>query len=156
MKKCTTTIDALLRRWHEMLNLSRQSSSFWYRNRIRKKLRKRRIATTFWQKFNEISNVFFFINRIQYDEFSIRKLFFFVVIDHVFVYVYMLTKFILRWNFFRTIVIIFNAFHCNLMREIMNFNKNQKFEKVALRHQIDSMKFRRIDCLLRQIWFFFS
>lgn len=152
MKRCTTIVDALLRRWHEMLDLSRQSLSFWYRDRLLKKLRERRIAISLWQKLSETSDVLFFISRAQYDEFSIRKLSLFVATSHVLVYVYMLTKFTLRWNFFRTAAIICNASHYNLMREVVNSKKDQKLEEVALRHQIDPMKFKKVSCLLRQVW----
>ena len=148
MKRCTTTVDALLRLWHGMLGLPRQSPSSWYRDRVQEELRERRIATTPWQKLSETSDVFFSISRAQYDGFPVRKLPPFFATSHVLVYVYMLAKFTLRWNFFRTAAIICNAPHCNLVREVVNPNKDQKLEEVALRHQIDPMEFKRVGCLL--------
>ena len=152
MKRCTTIVDALLRRWHGMLGLPRQSPPSWYRDRLLEELRERRIAISPWQKLSETSDVLFSISRAQYDGFPVRKLPPFVATSHVLVYVYMLAKFTLRWNFFRTAAIICNAPHYNLVREVVNPKKDQKLEEVALRHQIDPMEFKRVSCLLRQVW----
>jgi hypothetical protein len=61
--KMRPTVDALLKRWHGMLGLSRQSPPSWYRDRLRKELRERWTAKTPWQKLSETSDVFFPISR---------------------------------------------------------------------------------------------
>ena len=95
--KMGPTRDALLRRWHGMLGLSRQSPPSWYRDRLREELRERRTAKTPWRKLSETSDVFFSISRAQYDGFSVRKLPPFVASRHVLVYAYMLAKYTSRW-----------------------------------------------------------
>jgi hypothetical protein len=56
--KMMPTIDALLRRWHGMLGLSRQSQS-WYRARLREELHELRNAKTPLLKLSETSDVVF-------------------------------------------------------------------------------------------------
>ena len=146
------TGDALLKRWHGMLGLSRQSPPSWYRDRLREELRERRIAKTHWQKLSEASDVFFSSSRAQYDGFPVRKLPPFVTSRHVLVYAYMLAKFTSRWKFYRTVAIICNAPHYDLVREVVNPSKDQKLEEVASRHQIDPVEFKRVGRQLRQVW----
>jgi hypothetical protein len=143
--------DALLRRWHGMLGLSRHSPS-WYRERLREELRERRTANTPWQKLSETSDVFFSISRAQYDGFPVRKLPPFVASRHVLVYTYMLAKYTLRWKFYRTAAIICNAPHYDLVREVVNPSKDHKLDEVASRHQIDPVEFRRVGRQLRRVW----
>lgn len=56
--------------------------------------------------------------------------------------------------FFRAAAIICNAPHCNLVREVVNPNKDQKPKEVALRHQIDPMEFKRVGCYEKYGYFF--
>ena len=144
--------DALLKRWHRMLGLSRQSSSSWYRDRLREELRERRIAKTRWQKLSETSDVFFSSIRAHYDGFPVRKLPQFITSRHVLVYAYMLAKFTLRWKFYRTAAFICNAPHYDSVREVVNPSKDQKLEEVASRHQIDPVEFKKVGRQLRQVW----
>ncbi len=127
-----------------MLGLSRQSPPSWYRDRLREELRERRIAKTPWQKLSETSDVFFSSSRARYDGFPVRKVPPFVTSRHVLVYAYMLTKFTLRWKFYRTAAIICNAPHYDSVREVVNPSKDQKLEEVAMRHQIDPVEFKRV------------
>ena len=135
-----------------MLALPRQTPPSWYRDRVRKELRERRIAKTPWQKPSETSDVFFSLNRAHYDGFPVRRLSPFDATSHILVYLYMLGKFTLRWNFFRLAAVICHAPHCNLVREVVNPSKDQKPEEAALRHQIDPMELKTVDNLLRQVW----
>ncbi|KAL2037606.1 hypothetical protein N7G274_009719 [Stereocaulon virgatum] len=144
--------DTLLKRWHAMLGLPRQSPPSWYRDRLREELRERRLAKTPWQKLSETSDVFFSSIRAQYDGFPVRKLPPFVASRHVLVYAYMLAKFTLRWKFYRTAAVICNAPHYDLVREVVNPNKDQKIEEVASRHQIDAVEFKKVGRQLRQVW----
>jgi len=147
-----STGGALLKRWHGMLGLSRQSPPSWYRDRLREELRERRIAKTPWQKLSETSDVFFSSSRARYDGFPVRKVPPFVTSRHVLVYAYMLTKFTLRWKFYRTAAIICNAPHYDSVREVVNPSKDQKLKEVAMRHQIDPVEFKRVCRQLRQVW----
>lgn len=146
------TADALMRRWHRMLGLSRQSPPSWYRDRLREELRERRTANTPWQKLSETSDVFFSISRAQYDGFSVRKLPPFVASRHILVYAYMLAKYTLRWKFYRTAAILCHAPHYDLVREVVNPSKDHKLDEVASRHQIDPVEFKRVGRQLRRVW----
>lgn len=144
--------NALLKRWHGMLGLSRQSPPSWYRDRLREELLEHRLAKTRLMKISEASDVFFSSSRAQYDGFPVRKLPPFVTARHVFVYAYMLAKFTLRWSFYRTVAIMCNAPRHDLVREVVNPSKDQKLEEVAARHQIDPVVFKRVGRQLRQVW----
>lgn len=135
-----------------MLGLSRQSPPSWYRDRIREELRERRTAITPWQKLSETSDVFFSISRAQYDGFPVRKLPRFVASRHTLIYAYMLAKYTLRWKFYRVAAILCNTPHYNLVREVVNPNKDHKLDEVASRHQIDIAEFRRLGRQLRRVW----
>ena len=144
--------DALLKRWHRMLGLSRQTPPSWYKDRLREELREYRLAKTPCQKISEASDVFFSSIRAQYDGFPVRRLPHFTTSRHVLVYAYMLAKFTLRWKFYRIAAILCNAPRPDLVREVVNPSKDQKLEQVASRHQIDPAKFKGVGRRLRQIW----
>lgn len=146
------TVDALLRRWHGMLGLSRQSPPSWYRDRLREELRERRTAKTPLQKLSETSDVIFSISRARYDGFPVRKLPPFVASRHVLLYSYMLAKYTMRWKFYRTAAIFCNAPRYDLVREVVNPGKDHKLGEVASRHQIDPVKFKRVGRRLRWVW----
>ena len=135
-----------------MLNLSRQSPSSWYRDRLREELLEHRVARTPLQKLSEASDVFFSISRAQYDGFPVRKLPPFVASRHVIVYAYMLAKFTLRWKFYRRVAVMCNVSHYDLVREVVNPSKDRKLEEVALRHRIDPAEFQRVGRHLRHVW----
>lgn len=146
------TGEALLRRWHGMLGLSRQSPPSWYRSRLWEELRERRAANTPWQKLSETSDVFFSISRAQHDGFPVRKLPSFVASRHILVYAYMLAKYTSRWYFYRTAAILCNASRYDLVREVINPSKDHKIIEVASRHQIDPVEFERVARRLRRVW----
>ena len=144
--------NALLKRWHGMLGLSRQSPPSWYRGRLREELRERRFANTRWQKLSEASDVFFSSSRAQYDGFPVRKVPSSATSRHVLIYAYMLAKFTLRWSFYRIAAIMCNTPHYDSVREVVNPSKDQKLEEVASRHQIDPVEFKRVGSKLRRVW----
>lgn len=146
------TGDALLKRWHAMLGLTRQSPPSWYRDRLREELREHRLAETRWQKLSEASDVFFSSSRARYDGFPIRKLPPLVTSRHVLVYAYMLAKFTSRWTFYRTAAFMCDAPHYHSVREVVNPSKDQKLEEVASRHRIDPVTFKRVGRQLRRVW----
>jgi hypothetical protein len=146
------TRDTLLKRWHKMLGLPQQSPPSWYRDRLREELLERRMAKTAWQKLSEASDVFFSSSRAQHDGFPVRKLPPHVTSRHVLVYAYMLAKFTSRWKFYRTVAVICNVPHYDLVREVVNPSKDHKLEEVASRHHINPAKFRRVACQLRRVW----
>ncbi|KAF8848882.1 hypothetical protein BDZ45DRAFT_255111 [Acephala macrosclerotiorum] len=142
----------LLKRWHGMLGLSRQSPPSWYRDRLREELRELQIANTTWQKLSETSDVFFSISRARYDGFPVRKLPTFVASRHFLVYAYMMAKYTSRWKFYRTAAALCNAPHCDLVREVVNPSKDHKLDEVASRHQINPVEFGRVARQLRRVW----
>ncbi|KAH8749591.1 hypothetical protein BGZ57DRAFT_945627 [Hyaloscypha finlandica] len=146
------TVNALLRPWHRMLGLSRQSPPSWYRDRLREELRERRAAETPWQKLSETSDVFFSISRARYDGFPIRKLPPFVVSRYLLLYAYMLAKYTLRWKFYRTAGILCNIHYYDIVREVVNPSKDHKLDEVASRYQMDPVEFKRVGRQLRRAW----
>lgn len=142
---------ALLRRWHGLLGLARQSPRSWYRDRICEELRERRTARSKWEKLSETSDVFFSIIRAQYDGYPVRKLPNFVS-QHVPVYAYMLAKYTSRWTFYRTVAFFCNVSRYDLVREVVNPSRTHKLDEVARRYRIDPAKFKRVGCQLRCVW----
>lgn len=147
-----STANKLLRQWHGMLGLSRQSPPSWYRDRLREELWERRTATTRWRKLSEASDVFFSISRAQHDGFPVRKLPPFSASRHALVYVYMLAKYTLRWKFYRVAALLCNAPHHNLVCEVVNPSKDHKLKEVASRHEIDPLTFMQVGRQLRRFW----
>ena len=142
---------ALLRRWHGMLGLPRQSPQSWYRDRIREELRELRTANTPWQKLSETSDVFFSISRAQHDGYPVRKLPTFIF-RHIPVYAYMLAKYTSRWIFYRTAAVLCKAPRYHLVCEVINPSKDHKLDEIASRHQIDPGQFERVSRRLRRVW----
>jgi hypothetical protein len=64
-------VNALLRKWHDKLSLSRQSPPSWYRGRLREELLERRNASCHMLKLSETADVFFTIIRARYNGFPI-------------------------------------------------------------------------------------
>jgi hypothetical protein len=145
-------IDALLRWWHKMLHLPRHSPPSWYRNRLREELRERREANTFWGRLSETSDVLFSLSRSRHDGFTIRKLPPFIISRHGLVYAYMLAKYTSRWKFYQTAAMLCNVPRYDLVREVVNPNKDHNLEEVASRHRIDMAEFRRVGRRLRRVW----
>ena len=143
---------SLLRRWHGMLGLSRQSPPSWYRDRLREELRERRIASTPLRRLSETSDVLFSISRASFDGFPVRRLPFITGSRHVLVYAYMLAKYTSRWKFYRVAARLCRAPQYNLVREVVNPAKDHKLDEVASRHQIDRAQFKRVCRQLRRVW----
>ncbi|PSN59037.1 hypothetical protein BS50DRAFT_614721 [Corynespora cassiicola Philippines] len=142
----------LLRQWHQMLSLPRQPSPSWHRNRFREELRERTAATTCWQTLSETSDIFFTISRAQHDGFPVGKLPGCSAPGIATVYAYMLAKYTLRWQFYRTAALLCRAPHYASVREVVNPGKDHKLGEVALRHQIDPIAFKRVGGKLRRFW----
>lgn len=141
-----------LQRWLKMLNLPRQSQMSWHRDRLREELQESRLAVTRWQKLSETADVLFSISRAQYDGFPMRHISCFSSLRSTPVYMYMLAKYTSRWSFFKLAALFCNARHWNYVHEVVNPTKKHKLDEVALRHNIDRKKFRRITQRLRQVW----
>lgn len=144
------TIQRALLRWHGLLGLPRHPK-LWYKARLREEICERRLATTPLQKLSETADVFYIMSRAQHDGFTLRKSPDFTI-AHLVVYVYLLSKYTSRWQFYRTA-----AFFCNhpdlvSIREVVNPSKDQKVQEVARRHGIDPIHFTRICRRLRVIW----
>ncbi|KIK59251.1 hypothetical protein GYMLUDRAFT_97755 [Collybiopsis luxurians FD-317 M1] len=145
-------LNTLLRRWFKILSLQRQSPPSWYKDRLREEFRERRAAKTPLQKLSETSDILFTIIRSHYDGFPVRSIPTFVFSRHILVYAYMLGKFTLRWGFYRTTAFLCRAPHYATVNEVVNPSKDDKLAVVALRHQIDPEKFKRVGRRLRWIW----
>lgn len=144
------TGERFLRWWHGRLNLSRQSTPSWHRDRLREELRERRLANTALRKLSETSDVIFSISRARYDGFPIRKLPSSPRL--VLAYVYMIVKYTSRWKFYKTAMMLCNVPHYDQVCEVVNPRKDSKLNEVASRHRIDPMKFKKVGRRLRQIW----
>jgi hypothetical protein len=143
--------NAFLREWHRKLGLPRQSPLSWYRDRLREELLERRTAKTSWRKLGETSDVLFSISRARFDGFPIRHLPPFTS-RYVLVYAYMVVKYTLRWKFYQTTARLCHAPNYSSVREVVNPDKDYKLEEVALRHQIEAERFKRVGRRLRLVW----
>lgn len=146
------TTNRLLRQWFGLLGLSRQSPPSWYRDRLREELSERRTATTRLAKLSETSDVFFAIIRAQHDGFAVRKLPPFSTSCHALVYMYMVPKYTLRWQFYRLAARLCNTPNHKRVCEVVNPGKDHKLEEVAFRHRIDPPAFVRVGRQLRRFW----
>ena len=145
--------DALLRRWHRMLGLPRQSPPSWYRDRLQEELEECRLAVTPIERLSETSDVYFATIRARYDGFPVPdELPPFSAARHGPVYAYMVAKYTLRWGFYRTAGLLCRGPRRDAVREVVNPGKDRKLEEVASRHQIDPEEFRRVGRRLRRVW----
>lgn len=144
--------QAILRRWHGMLNLERQSPAAWHQARFREESMELQEAKSALDKLSETSDVVFAISRAKYDGYPItdlpspRKPFVFVA------YLYMIGKYTSRWAFYRTTAWFANAAHPNDIREVVNPAKDSKIAAVAARHRVDELKFKQVARQLRRFW----
>lgn len=146
-------LEALLRRWHDKLGLSRQNSRSWHINRIREERGELHAAKTNLEKISEASDVFFSISRSRYDGFPLLKLPHPVTPPcNVLVYVYMVAKFTLRWMFYRRVATYCHSTGCKSVREVVNPSKDAKLAEVASRHNIDPSELIRVARKLRRVW----
>jgi hypothetical protein len=136
--------DTLLRRWHGMLGLRRQSPPSWYQDRLEEEIREVVAAKTQVEKLSETSDVLFSIIRARYDGFPVQEPSLFVNYRHILVYMYMLGKFTLRWQFYRTAAYLCRAPHYHSVHEVVNPGRDHKLREVASRHQIGPEKFERV------------
>ncbi|KAI1427762.1 hypothetical protein F5Y12DRAFT_734970 [Xylaria sp. FL1777] len=141
----------ILRRWHKLLNLPRQSPLSWHRDRYREELSELHDAKTRLEKLSEASDVFFALSRAKYDGFPIADLPSFRT-HHIAIYGYMLAKYTSRWAFYRVLAFLCKSPSHSMVREVVNPSKDSKLEVVARRHNIDPAKFTSIGRQLRRVW----
>ncbi|KAI1824264.1 hypothetical protein F4861DRAFT_270598 [Xylaria intraflava] len=142
---------AILRRWHGILNLPRQTPATWYRDRYNEELVEFHQANTFVERLSEQSDVFFAISRAEYDGFPIEPLPQFRT-RHLIVYAYMVAKYTSRWAFFRTVAVLCRAPRPSEVREVVNAGKDSKLAVVAGRHGVNAEKFTTVGRRLRRVW----
>jgi len=145
-------LNTLLRRWHRMLGLPRQSPLSWHRHRLREELHERKTASTRIHRLSETADVLFTISRARYDGVNSWKLPPFVASRHLLVYAYMLAKYTLRWGFYRTAAVCCGAPTPRAVCEVVNPAKDSKLDEVSARHGIDVVRFRRAGRRLRWVW----
>jgi hypothetical protein len=141
---------AFLSWWHGVLDLKHQTPRTWHHDRLREERQELQEATTFLQKISESSDVIFSISRARHDGYDIHPLPRFFDRDYTLAYMYMIGKFSSRWMFFRTAAFLSRAPHP--VREVVNPTKDDKLRVVAVRHQIDPIRFKRICRRLLRIW----
>lgn len=144
-------VNTLLKSWYGRLGLLHQSPPSWYRDRLREELLERRTAKTSWRKLSETSDVFFTISRARYDGFPIRSLPPFAY-RHVLIYTYMIIKYTLRWQLYRTTARLCHIPHFDQVREVINPSKDHKLDEIALRHDIGAAQFKRVCRRLQRVW----
>lgn len=143
-------MQRLLLRWHGFLHLPRHPQR-WYRDRLREEIRERRLAITPCQKLSETADVFYIISRAQYDGYRLRTLPKFSF-SHVWICAYLVSKYTLRWKFYRVAAFLCHCPDPDAMREVINPAKDHKVQEVACRHGIEPESFARICRRLRLIW----
>ncbi|KAH8729251.1 hypothetical protein BGZ61DRAFT_178499 [Ilyonectria robusta] len=144
------TSQRILLRWHGFLRLPRHPQ-LWYKERLREEICERRLATTRCQKLSETADVFYIISRAQHDGHTLRRLPDFIL-PHLAVYAYLLSKYTLRWQFYRVAAFLCGCADLDAMREVVNPTKDHKLREVACRHGIDPTRFRKVCYRLRFIW----
>lgn len=132
-----------------MLGLRQYSSSSWYQDRLQEEIQELATAETRIEKLSETSDVLFTIIRARLDGFPVQEPRLIVNYRHVLVYMYMLEKYTLRWQFYQTAVYLCNAPHYRSVCEVFNPGKDTKLGGVASRHQIDPEGFERVGRRLR-------
>ena len=109
-------------------------------------------AETPLEKLSETSDVYFTIHRARYDGCTMGPLPPGTKGNLILVYAYMVAKFTLRWSFYRTVGFLCTAPWSRPVREVVNPSKDEKLGKVAARHQIDPVKFKRVGGRVRRVW----
>lgn len=102
-------------------------------------------------KLSETADIFFTIIRTQYDGFPIRSLPPYTF-RHIPIYVYMVTKYTLRWVLYRTTALFCGDPHFAQVREVVNPRKDHKLKEVALRYNIDVAQFKQVCRRLQLVW----
>ncbi|KAH7304155.1 hypothetical protein B0I35DRAFT_445593 [Stachybotrys elegans] len=145
-----STPQRLLLRWHGLLQLPRQTHS-WYRARLQEEIRERRLATTRWEKLSETADVFYTISRAHSDGHRFCRLPPFTP-SQLGIYAYLISKFTLRWQFYRIAAFLCAPSTMPSVREVVNPSKDAKVQEVARRHNLDPAKFTRVCRRLRLLW----
>ncbi|KAI0454117.1 hypothetical protein F5B21DRAFT_256981 [Xylaria acuta] len=142
--------ESMLRQWHKLLSLQRQSPSSWHHDQFREELEEFDDAQNWLERVSEASDVFFAISRARYDGFPIADL---PSLEpyHIPIYGYMLAKYTSRWAFYRALAFLCGAPSHSTVREVVNPTKDEKLETVARRHQIDPEKFKSTGHRLRRV-----
>ena len=144
--------QSFLRPWYRMLGLKREAPALWHRARLREELRECREAPTLILKLSEYSDVVFTISRADYDGFQIGKVPHFLTVRNFSVYAYMLSKFTMRWSFYRTLAYLCKVPHWRRVGEVVNPGRDVNLELVANRHGIDLENFKSVGRRLRRWW----
>lgn len=142
----------VLHRWIAMLRLAQQSPSSWYRSRLREELQERRIANPGWQRLSESSDVLFSILRAQHDGHSVGNPPPFRTWHNSLAYAYMVAKYTSRWMFYRMAARFCSSADHHTVFEVVNPARDHKLEEVALRHQINTLRFCKVCRRLRRVW----
>lgn len=140
----------ILLRWHRALGLPRQPIP-WYRARLREETSERRLAQSRCQRLSETADVFYIISRAQHDGNPLRQLPKFTA-SHLVIYSYLVSKYTLRWLFYKTAARLCRHSHPHSVREVVNPAKDSKLKEVACRHGIDPARFERVCRRLRSVW----
>lgn len=141
----------VMQRWHRLLGLKVQSSS-WYKARLREELAERREARTFLHRLSETADVFYTLGRAQCDGHPLRQFPTFHLYKHPPIYGYMLLKFTSRWAFFRTAAFLSGSTAYRHINEVVNPARDFKIREVASRHPVELNKFEFACHRLRHFW----
>ena len=144
--------EKLLKGWYKSLGLIPQTSPGWYRDRLREELVERRYAETSWRRLSETSDIFFTITRAEYDGFSLRSSPSLSSTRYISVYMYMISKYSMRWLFYRAAAYMSGARRLDLMCEVVNLARDRKLEEMAQRHHLDPNSFKELGRQLRRVW----
>lgn len=96
--------------------------------------------------------MFYILSRARADGHLLQRLPAFAT-SHVHVYAYMVAKYTLRWQFYRTASwAAGKRSHARTAREVVNPRKDIKVREVASRHGIDPERFTLVCRRLRWVW----
>ncbi|KAJ2987959.1 hypothetical protein HDV02_005875, partial [Globomyces sp. JEL0801] len=119
-----------MEKWHQFLGLPRHSKQ-WYRIMLRGEIKELHQAKTRLERLSERSDVYYALQRAQFDGYPIRKLDSFRP-KHLVAISYMVAKYTNRWLYYRLI-----GWMCGSkvpFTEVVNPKKEEKLVKVAIKY----------------------
>jgi len=135
-----------------MLNLAHQSPASWHTARATEEIEELLEAPNRIYRLSETTDVFFAISRAKYDGFPIESIPSFPeTFPRSIVYPYMIWKYTARWALYKAVAKFCGGDWKN-MREVVNPGKDSKLVEVALRHNIDPVKFVKVGRRIRRVW----
>lgn len=142
---------ALLTAWLRVLNFARHSPS-WYRARVVEELAERRDAHNSLHRVTETADVIFSLCRARHDGCPVHGVPAFTLQRQGLIYAVMVTKFTVRWMFWKALAWWCGKSDWKHVSEVVNYGKDEKVKQVAARWSIDPEKAVQVARRMRWVW----